>query len=176
MSSLINTKPELYLGWAYDRVEESDKNNPYIDKIGGKPIWLNQNCPPPTSYATCDNCGEKLFLLMQLQGHINKRKYDRVFYVFGCNNSQCMGKKGSFKVLRAHKGTHFKKHAKICNTLNKTIENNQPTVKEDDNTNTTPVTSQTSLNSENNTPLKPTINMNPVVIDPKEYEKVTNKF
>ncbi|ORX33263.1 hypothetical protein BCR36DRAFT_588630 [Piromyces finnis] len=40
----------------YDRVEESDKNNPYIDKIGGKPIWLNQNCPPPTNYSICDNC------------------------------------------------------------------------------------------------------------------------
>jgi len=38
MSSLINTKPELYLGWAYDRVEETDKANPYIDKIGGKHI------------------------------------------------------------------------------------------------------------------------------------------
>ena len=38
MSSLINTKPELYLGWAYDRVEETDKANPYIDKIGGKPV------------------------------------------------------------------------------------------------------------------------------------------
>jgi len=170
MSSLINTKPELYLGWAYDRVEESDKSNPYIDKIGGKPIWLNQNCPPPTSYSTCDNCGERLFLLMQLQGHINKRKYDRVFYVFGCNNSQCMGKKGSFKVLRAHKGTHFKKHAKICNTSNKTVESTEPTVEENINTDTTPITSQTSLNSDN-TPLKPAIDMNPVVIDPKEYEK-----
>ncbi|ORX55988.1 hypothetical protein BCR36DRAFT_320712 [Piromyces finnis] len=170
MSSLINTKPELYLGWAYDRVEESDKNNPYIDKIGGKPIWLNQNCPPPTNYSICDNCGERLFFLMQLQGHINKRKYDRVFYVFGCNNSQCMGKEGSFKVLRAHKGTHFKKHSKINKTMKKAEEIPQLTI-DDNDFNSTPIESQSFINSENDTIIKHSIDMSPVIIDPKEFEK-----
>jgi len=41
MSNLINGKPELYLGWAYDRIEEQDRNNAYIDKIGGKPVNIN---------------------------------------------------------------------------------------------------------------------------------------
>jgi len=111
---------------------------------------------------------------MQLQGHINKRKYDRIFYVWGCNNSHCMGKKGSFKVLRAHKGTHFKKHAKIIKNLNKPTEIPTNTIEneKENEVNTPPVTSQSSLNSENNIPLKPSLDINPVVIDPKEYEKV----
>ncbi|ORX82826.1 hypothetical protein BCR32DRAFT_292385 [Anaeromyces robustus] len=185
MSDLINSKPELYLGWAYDRVEEQDRNNPYIDKIGGKPIWFNQNCPPPTTYATCDNCGERLFLLMQLQGHITKRKYDRIFYVWGCNNSQCMGKKGSFKVLRAHKGTHFKNHTKFNNkSINKKVEiiptnqELQSEIKNDVNINTPVTSSQSSINSEKNTPLKSNIDidMNPIIIDPKEYEKEINEI
>lgn len=178
MSNLISGKPELYLGWAYDRIEEQDRNNAYIDKIGGKPVWFNPNCPPPTNYAICDNCGGRLFLLMQLQGHITKRKYDRIFYVWGCNNSQCMGKKGSFKVLRAHKGTHFKKHTKIVKNLNKKNEN-LPTKVELSNESENNVdikTSQSSINSENITSFKSNIDMEPVVIDPKEYEKEINEI
>jgi len=112
---------------------------------------------------------------MQLQGHITKRKYDRIFYVWGCNNSQCMGKKGSFKVLRAHKGTHFKKHTKINKNLNKknSIDNlpkNAELKKKESDNNIN--NSQSSLNSENNIPIKSSIDVNPVIVDPKEYEKV----
>jgi len=116
---------------------------------------------------------------MQLQGHITKRKYDRIFYVWGCNNSQCMGKKGSFKVLRAHKGTHFKKHTKINKNLNKknSIDNlpkNAELKKKESDNNIN--NSQSSLNSENNIPIKSSIDVNPVIVDPKEYEKEINEI
>ncbi|KAF9170623.1 hypothetical protein BGX20_008716 [Mortierella sp. AD010] len=97
-----STGPVL-LGLPDSPMEHQDDVDPYITKIGGVPSWLDQNMPAPSKYGICGACGKSLYLILQAYVPLEKSPYDRVVYVWACNQRLCMRKNGSFRVIRALK-------------------------------------------------------------------------
>ncbi|ORZ29044.1 programmed cell death protein 2 [Lobosporangium transversale] len=84
-------------------MDPQDDTDPYITKIGGIPSWLDQDVPAPSKYGICKACGKDMYLLLQAYVPLEKSPYDRVVYVWACNQRLCMRKEGSFRVVRALK-------------------------------------------------------------------------
>ncbi|KAF9358614.1 hypothetical protein BGX26_001306 [Mortierella sp. AD094] len=97
-----STGPVL-LGLPDSPMEHQDDIDPYITKIGGVPSWLDQDLPAPSKYGVCGACGKSLYLILQAYVPLEKSPYDRVVYVWACNQRLCMRKNGSFRVIRALK-------------------------------------------------------------------------
>lgn len=69
--------------------------------IGGEPIWLHPELKPADRSLHCDNCKQKMALLLQAFAPLDGKDYDRVIYVFACKNlAQCSRKLGSVKAIR----------------------------------------------------------------------------
>ena len=69
--------------------------------IGGEPIWLHPELKPADASLHCDNCKQKMALLLQAFAPLDGKDYDRVIYVFACKNlAQCSRQKGSVKAIR----------------------------------------------------------------------------
>ncbi|KAF9978429.1 hypothetical protein BGZ73_002325 [Actinomortierella ambigua] len=77
--------------------------DPYVTKIGGVPNWLDASTPAPAKYGVCESCGKSMFLLLQAYVPLEKSPYDRVIYVWACNQRKCMRNKGSVRVIRSMK-------------------------------------------------------------------------
>ncbi|KAF9437164.1 hypothetical protein BGZ76_001774 [Entomortierella beljakovae] len=101
-SSKKSTGPIL-LGLPDSPMERQDDVDPYITKIGGVPTWLNEKMPASSKYGVCGACGKNMHLLIQAYVPLDKSPYDRVVYVWACNQRLCMRKNGSFRVVRALK-------------------------------------------------------------------------
>ncbi|RHZ44707.1 hypothetical protein Glove_712g37 [Diversispora epigaea] len=87
-----------------DYISLKEDNDPYATKIGGIPNWLIESCPASYDFMICKNCGKEMFLLFQGYVPLENSIYDRVIYVWGCNQQKCMKKhSGSFRVIRAHR-------------------------------------------------------------------------
>ncbi|KAG0004047.1 hypothetical protein BGZ80_008730 [Entomortierella chlamydospora] len=97
-----STGPVL-LGLPDSPMEHQDDVDPYITKIGGVPSWLDQDMPAPSKYGICGACGKNLYLILQAYVPLERSPYDRVVYVWACNQRLCMRKNGSFRVIRALK-------------------------------------------------------------------------
>ncbi|GME72331.1 unnamed protein product [Ambrosiozyma monospora] len=69
--------------------------------IGGEPKWLHPNSPPPLELVSCKNCKKPMRLLLQTYSNLENTFYDRVIYIFGCNNSACKRKEGTIRAIRA---------------------------------------------------------------------------
>ncbi|KAG0088334.1 hypothetical protein BGZ92_006304 [Podila epicladia] len=93
----------ILLGMPDSPMEAQDDVDPYTTKIGGLPLWLQEDLPAPSKYGVCESCGKQLYLLLQAYVPLEKSAYDRVVYVWACNQRLCMRKKGSFRVVRALK-------------------------------------------------------------------------
>ncbi|CAO3647461.1 unnamed protein product [Cunninghamella echinulata] len=76
--------------------------NPYVTKIGGIPVWLNNNKPPTENVCKCKICGDWMYLLCQCYAPLPDSVYHCVIYVWACNRRECMRKNGSISVLRFH--------------------------------------------------------------------------
>lgn len=80
-----------------------DQDTPGIEDtfIGGHPIWMHPKLQPALEMLKCDNCGNKMALLLQAFAPLEDKLYDRVIYIFGCKNTRtCSRKKGSVKAIR----------------------------------------------------------------------------
>ncbi|KAF9392661.1 hypothetical protein CPB97_011641 [Podila verticillata] len=93
----------ILLGMPDSPMEAQDDLDPYTTKIGGVPLWLQEDLPAPSRFSVCESCGKQLYLLLQAYVPLEKSAYDRVVYVWACNQRLCMHKKGSFRVVRALK-------------------------------------------------------------------------
>ncbi|KAF8983730.1 hypothetical protein BGZ46_009692 [Entomortierella lignicola] len=93
----------ILLGLPDSPMEPQDDVDPYITKIGGVPSWLDQDLPAPSKYGICGACGKSMYLILQAYVPLEKSPYDRVVYVWACNQRLCMRKNGSFRVIRALK-------------------------------------------------------------------------
>lgn len=93
---------EVYLGFT-DVAFSEENEEPSIEDtfIGGQPIWLHENSTPEEKDLQCDNCTNKMALLIQAFAPREDKPYDRVIYIFACKNTQiCLRKKGSVKAIR----------------------------------------------------------------------------
>ncbi|KAF9146232.1 hypothetical protein BG015_011648 [Linnemannia schmuckeri] len=93
----------ILLGMPDSPMESQDDIDPYVTKIGGVPLWLSEDLPAPSKYGVCEACGKNMYLLLQAYVPLETSPYDRVVYVWACNQRLCMRKKGSFRVVRALK-------------------------------------------------------------------------
>ncbi|KAF9288538.1 hypothetical protein BGZ68_000091 [Mortierella alpina] len=93
----------ILLGMPDSPMATQDDVDPYVTKIGGVPLWLEDDRPAPSKYGVCEACGKDMYLLLQAYVPLEKSPYDRVVYVWACNQRLCMRKKGSFRVVRALK-------------------------------------------------------------------------
>ncbi|KAF9574239.1 hypothetical protein EC968_007163 [Mortierella alpina] len=93
----------ILLGMPDSPMTAQDDTDPYVTKIGGLPLWLEDDRPAPSKYGICEACGKDMYLLLQAYVPLEKSPYDRVVYVWACNQRLCMRKKGSFRVVRALK-------------------------------------------------------------------------
>ncbi|KAJ3404356.1 programmed cell death protein [Chytriomyces hyalinus] len=96
-------------------IDDATDTDPFMDKIGGSPIWLpDASAPARPSHPICSECKQMMFLLTQVQtagalpSGTPNASLDRVVYVFGCNKAAC-SKAGSFKVFRCIKPHASKK-------------------------------------------------------------------
>ncbi|RUS35486.1 programmed cell death protein 2 [Jimgerdemannia flammicorona] len=65
--------------------------------------WLVPTCPPPADVAQCGSCDRFMYLLFQAYVPLENSPFERVVYVWACNQRRCMRRNGSFRVVRAHK-------------------------------------------------------------------------
>ncbi|CAG8495648.1 5661_t:CDS:2 [Acaulospora morrowiae] len=97
------TTVSILLGFPDGDLSLEDDVDPYLTKIGGVPNWLIALCPASHDLIVCNNCGRDMFLLFQGYVPFEDSVYDRVFYVWGCNQHRCMKRPGSFRALRSHR-------------------------------------------------------------------------
>ncbi|KAG0277658.1 hypothetical protein BGZ96_002765 [Linnemannia gamsii] len=93
----------ILLGMPDSPMESQDDIDPYVTKIGGVPLWLSEDLPASSKYGVCEACGKNMYLLLQAYVPLESSPYDRVVYVWACNQRLCMRKNGSFRVVRALK-------------------------------------------------------------------------
>jgi hypothetical protein len=93
------TTSSILLGFPDSDISEQDDNDPYTTKIGGKPNWLRESHPLSYDVIICKNCGKDMFLLFQGYVPLENSVYDRIIYVFGCNEQKCMNKNGRLEIL-----------------------------------------------------------------------------
>ncbi|CAB4405575.1 unnamed protein product [Rhizophagus irregularis] len=101
--SITQTSTSILLGFPDGNISTKEDNDPYITKIGGKPNWLIESYPLSHDFIICKNCDKDMFLLFQGYVPLDDSIYDRVIYIFGCNQQKCVNKSGSFRVFRAHR-------------------------------------------------------------------------
>ncbi|GBB95330.1 hypothetical protein RclHR1_02510024 [Rhizophagus clarus] len=97
------TQTSILLGFPDGNILAQEDNDPYTTKIGGKPNWLLESHPLSYDVIICKNCGKEMFLLFQGYVPLEDSIYDRVIYIFGCNQHKCINKNGSFRAFRAHR-------------------------------------------------------------------------
>ncbi|ORX46039.1 hypothetical protein DM01DRAFT_1410709 [Hesseltinella vesiculosa] len=93
---------QVLLGLPDGPIDKTDDTDAYITKLGGLPVWLQDEQPPKHSMCKCKVCGAWMYLLCQSYVPLPDSIFHRVLYIWGCNRRQCMGKEGSFSVIRSH--------------------------------------------------------------------------
>lgn len=91
----------VLLGFVDIPISKSEKPNIEDTFIGGEPIWLDVNSPPPSELVLCRNCHDPMRLLLQTYAPLSDSIYDRLIYIFGCNKAGCRRKEGSIRAIRA---------------------------------------------------------------------------
>jgi pre-rRNA-processing protein TSR4 len=88
------SKTSILLGFPDGNISTQEDNDPYSTKIGGKPNWLLESHPLSHDAIICKNCDKDMFLLFQGYVPLEDSIYDRVIYIFGCNQHKCVKKNG----------------------------------------------------------------------------------
>ncbi|KAJ3161567.1 hypothetical protein HDU88_007300 [Geranomyces variabilis] len=95
---------DVQIGYPCDKIKFAQDTDPFLDKIGGTPVWLEKDVLPPAEWAACEACGKPLLLMLQLWAKLPEPgKASRVYYLFACNTRVCMTRPGSWRVLKAIK-------------------------------------------------------------------------
>lgn len=99
---IYDKESEVILGFTEVAFEDQDQAPGIEDTfIGGQPIWLHKNSTPAEKDLKCDNCQQYMALLLQAFAPRDDKPYDRVIYIFACENSlTCSRKEGSVKAIR----------------------------------------------------------------------------
>lgn len=92
--SITQISTSILLGFPDGNISTKEDNDPYITKIGGKPNWLIESYPLSYDFIICKNCDKDMFLLFQGYVPLDDSIYDRVIYIFGCNQYKCINKSG----------------------------------------------------------------------------------
>ena len=97
---------DVWVGVASEYLPEAQDNDAFTNKIGGRPIWIQeamQKDPsiqfldmtaPSGGSLVCKSCSNPVYLVMQ--AYAPKDDLDRVIYLFACNNSKCVRKQERF--------------------------------------------------------------------------------
>ncbi|KAI5949364.1 hypothetical protein KGF54_005599 [Candida jiufengensis] len=93
-------KSKVLLGFTDGPITKEDQPTIEDSFLGGQPIWFYPDSKPAESLLLCDNCGKKLSLYLQAYSPLDNTFYDRVIYIFGCQDPSCSKKKGSIKAIR----------------------------------------------------------------------------
>ncbi|KAJ2742224.1 hypothetical protein GGI20_004631 [Coemansia sp. BCRC 34301] len=94
---------QVSLGYAGGAMDGSDDNDPFVCKLGGRPAWLDSSSPlPDHASVVCEQCGSDMVMLVQTYVPLSDSPYDRVLYVWACNQRACTGKHGAARATRAH--------------------------------------------------------------------------
>ncbi|KAJ3166990.1 programmed cell death protein [Geranomyces variabilis] len=97
---------DVQIGYPCDKIKFAQDTDPFLDKIGGTPVWLEKDVLPPAEWAACEACGKPLLLMLQLWAKLPEPgKASRVYYLFACNTRICMPRPGSWRVVKAIKRT-----------------------------------------------------------------------
>ncbi|CAG8822823.1 24968_t:CDS:2 [Gigaspora margarita] len=94
---------QVLLGFSDGNIGLEEDIDPYLSKIGGVPNWLIKSFPPPYDFIICKNCEKEMFLLFQGFIPLEESPYERIIYVWVCNQQKCMKCPGSFRAIRAHR-------------------------------------------------------------------------
>ncbi|CAG8771312.1 2011_t:CDS:2, partial [Gigaspora rosea] len=94
---------QVLLGFSDGNIGLEEDIDPYLSKIGGVPNWLIKSFPPPYDFIICKNCEKEMFLLFQGFIPLEESPYERIVYVWACNQQKCMKCPGSFRAIRAHR-------------------------------------------------------------------------
>lgn len=98
--SIADSQTEVFLGYV-DTPVASDEPTIEDTFIGGQPVWLHPESKPAEKMVTCDNCGKKMALLLQAYAPLEDQLYERVLYLFGCQNTAvCTKKRATVKCIR----------------------------------------------------------------------------
>ncbi|KAI8100125.1 programmed cell death protein 2 [Halteromyces radiatus] len=92
----------ILLGVPDGFISKEEDTDPYITKLGGLPVWLNNDVTPPNDLCRCRLCHDWMYLLCQTYVPLPDSIYHRVIYIWACNRRSCMRKDGSFSVVRSH--------------------------------------------------------------------------
>ncbi|CAG8807285.1 12627_t:CDS:2, partial [Dentiscutata erythropus] len=90
---------QVLLGFPDGNIVLEEDIDPYSSKIGGIPNWLIKSFPPPHDFIICKNCEKEMFLLFQSYIPLEESPYERIVYVWACNQQKCM----NFRAIRAHR-------------------------------------------------------------------------
>ncbi|RKO91104.1 programmed cell death protein 2 [Blyttiomyces helicus] len=93
-SSNSSAASQVQLGYPCEEMDPSFDTDPYLDKIGGSPVWFDRAVLPPAHCAACESCGAPLYLVSQILAQRPGAPHDRVFYVLGCNSRRCTAASG----------------------------------------------------------------------------------
>ncbi|KAJ1908141.1 hypothetical protein LPJ81_000302 [Coemansia sp. IMI 209127] len=97
------TLEPVALGYSEGGVVSADLDDPFLCKLGGKPVWLDTTSPIPCHSAIiCKHCDSEMLLLVQTHVPLNDSPYDRVMYIWACNRRACSGRPGVARAIRAH--------------------------------------------------------------------------
>lgn len=85
---------EVQLGLADGPLENEDKANPLVSRIGGQPVWLplTPSKLPPASLVHCQYCQKQMQLLVQIFAPLENSAFDRNLFVWGCPRAACQRK------------------------------------------------------------------------------------
>ncbi|KAJ2665687.1 hypothetical protein IWW48_000138 [Coemansia sp. RSA 1200] len=104
MSGVGKMLEPVSLGYSEgDVVSTADLDDPFLCKLGGKPIWLDRSSSIPShSIIMCACCSSEMVLLVQTYVPLDGSPFDRTLYIWACNRRACSGKPGAVKAIRAH--------------------------------------------------------------------------
>lgn len=99
--------------------QEQACQNAMEARVGGRPVWLNNEPPPPTSWTTCTGCLRPMSLVLQsgckLAGSASCSGSQRLLYIFGCDTPKCCGDASAWVAIRGQRsalsGPHRSVHA-----------------------------------------------------------------
>ncbi|KAJ3411386.1 hypothetical protein HDV05_002311 [Chytridiales sp. JEL 0842] len=93
---------DIQLAYLYDSLPPNQDTDPYLDKLGGTPVWLHNTPPTHLPPPRCETCSSPLFLIAQILATLpeTQKVHERVLYLFGCNSRECVKSETGWVVLR----------------------------------------------------------------------------
>ncbi|KAI9226596.1 MAG: hypothetical protein DHS80DRAFT_7505, partial [Piptocephalis tieghemiana] len=88
----------VLLGFSDGDMSCADDIDVYTSKLGGVPIWFDQEQYPLEEVRQCGACQEGMPLLTQIYAPLPGSPYERTLLVWACNRTGCSQKPGRWVV------------------------------------------------------------------------------